>query len=96
MLFHVLVIVLLPLVVFSAELALERVHFDPRLVAHFLPLCFGMAEKMLLGSLYQSERLLAASALGVPAAVVLLHVLQQVAVQLEGGAADVALGGHEV
>jgi len=55
-----------------------------------------VAEKMLLGNLFQAECGFATRALGVPAAVVFLHVLQQVALQLEGGAADLALGTHVV
>lgn len=51
---------------------------------------------MLLGDLFHAKRRFATRALGVPAAVVFLHVLQQVALQLEGGAADLTLGTHVV
>lgn len=37
MLFHVLQVVHVSLVVFSADIALERVHLEPRNVVHFLP-----------------------------------------------------------
>lgn len=95
-LFHVLQVVHVHLVVFSANIALERVHLAPGDVIHFLPGSLGVAEKMRLGSQFLAERCFAARALSVPPTIVCLHVLKQVALHLEGGAADLTLGGHKV
>jgi hypothetical protein len=74
-LLHVLQVVHVHLVVFSANIALERVHLEPRHVIYFLPGSLRVAEKMLLGNLFHAERRFATRALGVPPAVVFLHVL---------------------